>query len=250
VPKDQPYCLFVWFHAPHEPVATPEEFTSLYPGYDDPTKPIYYGSVTMVDHEVGRVLQALDARGQRENTLVTFTSDNGPETLKRYKNASHSHGSPGPLRGMKLHVYEGGYRVPGILRWPARIRPGQVVDEPVCGVDFLPTFCELAGASLPTGVAFDGASFLPALEGKPVRRSTPLYWEYDRALGPNKLSLREGAWKVLSDLKIEQVELYNLKDDISETRNLTAGEPDRTRGLIEKLKQKYQDVNQSADDSE
>jgi arylsulfatase A len=180
--KDQPFAAFVTFHAPHEQVAVPEEWSAKYADVDDPNRAIYYGSVSLVDHEVGRALKALDELGPRENTLVVFTSDNGPETLKRYPAGVHSYGSPGPLRGMKLHVTEGGIRVPAILRWPGHVRAGRVSAEPVTGLDFLPTFCELAGAAPPADRPLDGASITPLFEGRPVRRTRPLYWQYDVAV--------------------------------------------------------------------
>src|SRR5205823_14563082 len=124
------------------------------------------------------------------------------------------HGSPGPLRGMKLHVHEGGYRVPGIISWPGHTKPGSVSEEPVCGVDLLPTLCAIGGVEPPNDRPLDGASFLPVLEGKPVKRTTPLYWQYDKAIStPWKVSIREGAWKLVADEKLEKFDLYNLVED-------------------------------------
>jgi arylsulfatase A len=231
-----PFALFIWFHAPHEPVAAPEDFTRAYAAVDDPTKRTYYGSISLMDHEVGRLLDTVDELGLREKTLVLFTSDNGPETLKRYRGAERSHGSPGPLRGMKLHLYEGGYRVPGIVRWSGLIRPGQVSDEPICGTDILPTVCDLIGASLPAGRVIDGASFVPLFSGGPVRRQTPLYWQYDRAIGgPWRIALRVGPWKLLGDAGLNRFALYNLADDVGETRDLAAEQPERVRTLTAQM---------------
>jgi arylsulfatase A len=237
--KDGPFALFVWFHAPHEPVAAPEEYTRLYADAADPTKAAYYGSITMMDHEAGRLLTALD-----DNTLVFFTSDNGPETHLRYKSAVHSHGSPGPLRGMKLHVTEGGIRVPAILQWRGRTKAGQVCDEPVFGLDLLPTLCEAAGIGLPKDRALDGASFLPVLDGKPVVRTVPMYWQYDVAISkPWTLALREGPWKLLGNASSEKVELYNLASDIGEKVNVAEREPDRTRAMAERMRRIYREIN-------
>jgi arylsulfatase A len=240
----RPFLLFVWFHAPHEPVATPEQYTRLYASIDDPTKRIYYGSVTLVDHEVDRLLRALDDLHVRDNTLVMFTSDNGPETLRRYKGAERSHGSAGPLRGMKLHIHEGGYRVPGIISWPGKVQPGRVCAEPVCGVDVLPTLCALAGVKAPEDRPIDGASMLPIFEGKPIVRRTPLYWQYDRAIStPWQLSLREGSWKLLADGKLQKFELYNLADDTGESRDQAESQPGRVKAMAAAMRRLHGQIN-------
>ena len=242
--KDKPFALFVCFHAPHEPVATPEEWTKLYNDIPDPTKRIYYGSVSLVDHEVGRLVKTLDELKRRDDTLIFFTSDNGPETLNRYKGAERSHGSPGPLRGMKLHVTEGGYRIPGILSWPARIKKGAVCEEPVCSLDLLPTLCELAGVKPPTDRPLDGASFTPILDGKPIDRKTPLYWQYDKAISkPWTLSLRKGPWKLLADARMEKFELYDLTADTPEAKDRAADKPDLLKELKAEMRRIHQEIN-------
>jgi len=141
--RGQPFFLNVWFHETHEPVVAAEEFLGLYPGESNPDKRHYLGDVTQMDAAVGKLLKYLTDHGLRDNTFIFFSSDNGPETLHRYPRATRSYGSPGPLRGMKLHITEGGYRVPGILFWPGHTKPGTISNEPVCNVDLLPTFCAL-----------------------------------------------------------------------------------------------------------
>ena len=262
----QPFCLFVCFHAPHEPVATDPEFSSMYPRATKPGEALYYGNVTQMDHEFGRLMRHLDEARLRDNTFVFFTSDNGPETLNRYKGSWRSHGSPGPLRGMKLHMYEGGYRVPGILRWPGRARAGEVSPEPVAFVDVLPTLCAMTGARLPTGRALDGASFLPALEGKRIERGAPLYWHYYNALSRPKASMRSGDWKILGipdqpsprasggsfdpkedmppikQARLVEFELYNLRDDPGEKTDLSSKEPRRLKEMKERLLARHREV--------
>ncbi len=240
--KDRPFAVFVWFHAPHEPVATADEFLKIYSHVDDPTKAVYYGSVTQMDHEVGRFLKALDEMKLSDNTLVMFTSDNGPETLRRYRGAGHSHGSPGPLRGMKLHLYEGGIRVPGIIRWPGHTRPGQTCHEPVNGTDVLPTFCEIAGVKVPADTPIDGTSILPMFIGKPIEREVPLYWRYDKALGGPKHAMRIGNWKLLADAVLDRFELYNLETDPSETTDLSTKEPARLKEMSAMIQELHKRV--------
>lgn len=245
-----PYYLNVWFHAPHEPVATPKEFTDRYADVADATKRTFFGSVTLVDHEIGRLLKTLADRGEAENTLVIFTSDNGPETLNRYKAANRSHGTPGALRGMKLHLTEGGNRVPGIIRWPMKIRPGQVTDTPAGFVDLLPTISTIAGVKAPTDRTLDGADVSQLLtQGTDVARSKPLYWQYDRAISDTKpnwtIAIRDGDWKLLSDSKRELFALYNVKTDISEKHDLS-GQTEHAaqlQAMIKSLRDLYSDIN-------
>ena len=236
---EKPFAVFVTFHAPHEQVETPEEYRALYDDVAAPTVRDYFGSVSLVDHEVGRLVDALDARGLRDQTLVVFTSDNGPEGLKRYPNAFHSHGSAAPLRGMKLSLYEGGIRVPGVIRWPGRVKPGSECSEPIGFYDILPTLCAIAGIGPPEGVALDGVNILPLLDGEPVNRPVPLHWQYDQALeGPWRIALRWGKWKLLADADREQFALYDLENDASETHDLAAEHPeivDRLRPEIDRL---------------
>jgi arylsulfatase A len=232
--RSKPFCLFVWFHAPHEPIATAPEFLRMYEGH---TEAIYYGNVTQMDHEVGHLTQTLDEMGLRDETFVLFTSDNGPETLNRYRGAQRSYGSPGPLRGMKLHMYEGGIRVPGIIRWPGKAEPGAVCAEPVNGTDVLPTLCDIAGVTVPTARPIDGASILPILEGRPLEREVPLYWRYDRALSkPFTVAMRQGDWKLLADEDLTRFELYNLAADIAEEHDLARVEPTRLAQMKKTLK--------------
>ena len=230
---DRPFAAFITFHAPHEQIETPPAYTAMYADVPDATRRDYYGSISLVDHEVGRLLAALDARGLRDGTLVIFTSDNGPEGLRRYPNAIHSHGSAGPLRGMKLSMYEGGLRVPGVLRWPGRIDPGTECAEPVVFYDVLPTLCVVAGANLPRETPLDGVNALPILEGRrPVERPVPLHWQYDVAQGgPWRFALRRGPWKLLADADRKQFALYDVVADAPERHDMAADRPDLVAAL-------------------
>ena len=246
--EDRPSFVYVAFHAPHEPVAVPPEWADKYKDEPDPTVRTYYGSVSLIDHEVGRLVKFLDDANLSANTLVLFSSDNGPETLKRYKTAERSHGSPGPLRGMKLHLTEGGIRVPGIVRWPGRIKPA-VVDEPVGFVDLMPTLCALAGANLPDK-PLDGTDVGPLLfAGRKPERKVPLYWQYDKAIGDTTpawtVAIRRDSYKLLADAKLGRFALYDLAADVGEKTDLSTDpkHADRLKALTAELRAMHADVN-------
>jgi arylsulfatase A len=263
--KDKPFFLFVCFHEPHEPVASPRDIVASYSQVarnEDEAQ--YFANVTNLDAAAGRIVSTLDQMGLGENTLVMFTSDNGPETLKRYRGAGRSYGTPGPLRGMKLWMYEAGIRVPGIIRWTGRVKPGQTLDEPVCGVDVLPTLCELAGTRPAADRRLDGASVTAVLDGRQVERDRPLYWHYYRALGVPKAAMRVGDWMILghraAGLKMPgrnvdaasmavianetlgAFELYNVADDLSQKNDLSASEPARLATLKSQLIARHREV--------
>ena len=225
---------FVCFHEPHEPIATHSKYTEIYAEFENPAKEAHHGNITQMDAAFGRLMATLDEFELRENTLVFFTSDNGPAIT-----SIHPYGSAGPLRLKKGHVYEGGIRVPGILRWPGHVKAGTESDEPVCGVDVLPTLCDVAGIELRGNHRIDGTSFLPMLDGEPIPRTTPLYWQFNYARSTAKVAIRMGDWKLLAGLdgpqlggtaditveamrsvraaKLRAFELYNLRQDIGET---------------------------------
>ena len=267
---ENPFFLFVCFHEPHEPVASPKELTDSYPEAKKRGEALYYANVTNMDRAVGDLMRALDEQGLTENTLVFFTSDNGPETLNRYGSAWRSHGSPGPLRGMKLWLYEGGIRVPGIVRWPARVEPGQTTNTPVCGLDVFPTFCELAGLPVPDDRPLDGSSVVGLLDGEPVERETPLYWHYYSATDDAKCAMRVGDWMILGHwdgpqftpggqfrraaaaeirkAELTSFELYNVQRDPAQKMNLAAEEPERLRRLSAMLVKKYREIRDDGPD--
>lgn len=259
----QPFFGYVAYHEPHEPVASPPDRVAQYEkaGARNHDEAQYFANVENMDAATGRLLRAVDELGYGRDTMVIFTSDNGPETLKRYRGAFRSYGSPGPLRGMKLHTHEAGYRVAGIMRWPARIKPGQVSDAVVSSLDFLPTFAELADAKVPAGLLLDGANFLPTLDGGTVRRERPLMWVYYHSYTGEKsylpsLSLRDGDFKVRAVIEgipsyqqvdvgnaeavrggqLGRFEIYDLSKDTAESKPLpVAGSP-----LPGRLREQYQ----------
>jgi arylsulfatase A-like enzyme len=175
--------------------------------------------VARLDRDVGRVLARLKERGIDRETIVFFTSDNGP-----HREGGHDPNffdSNGPLRGIKRDLYEGGIRVPMLVRWPGRIKAGQVSDHVWAHWDFLPTAAEIAGAAAPRQI--DGISMLPALFGKRAPEHEFLYWEFHE--GGSKQAVRMGDWKAVRLAPGAPLELYNLKTDISEQSNLASQQP-------------------------
>lgn len=255
----KPFFLYVAFHEPHEPIRTAVQFAEPYDYPDDPSRRAYYGNVTQMDHAFGRLMKLLDDLGESRDTLVWFTSDNGPERTRW-----HNAGSPGPLRASKGHMYEGGIRVPGIVRWPKQIEAGRVSDVPVCGTDVLPTICEITGIAPPADRKLDGESVAALLRGGEFRRARPLYWQFNYALSEPKLAMRDGDWKILARLtetptgkrttiddttnrilktaRPAGFELYNLKTDVGEQHDLTTAEPAKLAELQAKLLERFLDV--------
>ena len=194
--------------------------------------------ITRMDSDIGRILQLLKRKGLDENTLVIFSSDNGP-----HKEGGHDAGffrSSGPLRGVKRDLYEGGIRVPAIARWTKTIAPGKVSEFPWAFWDFLATAAELAGVRAPTGL--DGISIVPALLGKEQRAHDYLYWEFfERGF---QQAVRQGDWKLVRQAPNFKLELFNLRDDAGETRDLAATRADvaaRLRKLFESARAESKD---------
>lgn len=266
---DQPFFLLTTFHEPHEPVASPPDLVAKYESAArNKDEAHYFANVANLDHAAGRLLRTLEELGKRENTLVVFTSDNGPETLKRYRGANRSYGTPGPLRGMKLWTTEAGFRVAGILNWPAKIQSPRVYREPVSSLDLLPTFCHLAGTTPPKSLKLDGTNFLPALEGQSIDREKPLFWCYFNALNEHRVAMRDGEWKLLAKInhgklpKMENIhdkniaavrnaeltdfELYHVTEDIGEEKNIIDDHPKEAETLKQKLEKYYRELAETS----
>ena len=173
--------------------------------------------------------------------MVFFTSDNGPEGdgLGDPKNPGsqrdRNQGSTGGLRGRKRDDFEGGIRVPGLVRWPGKIEPGTVSDVPVIGTDIFSTICEIVGIPLPDDRVIDGVSMIPAFAGKPVDRSIPLYWRTHISKPECRVAMRVGDWKIVGHVDLTSFLLFNLADDPNETTDLSAREPERFREMTQQL---------------
>jgi len=236
--KKKPFVLYIAHTMMHTIIDASERFRGKSAGG------LYGDVVEEFDFETGRLLDALDKQGLRDNTLVIYTSDNGPWNQPAYTDKKKGHpkgsifwGEAGPLRNGKGSCYEAGVRVPCIVRWPGKTPAGQVSDAIFSTLDFMPTFAALAGFKAPEDRVIDGVDQVDLLLGKNSRgaRQTFLY---------RNNGIRRGKWKYLKakhnvygyarDRKREEVEeLYDLDADIGETKNLAAGNPD----LIAELKQ-------------
>jgi arylsulfatase A-like enzyme len=176
--------------------------------------------ITRMDADVGRILEQLKESGLDRDTIVVFTSDNGP-----HKEGGHDPDffrSSGPLRGIKRDLYEGGIRVPFIVRWPGKVVAGRTSDHVIAFWDFLPTAAEIAGVKAPSGL--DGISYLPELLGKPQAEHQYLYWEFhERGFTQ---AIRMGDWKGVRLDVGAPIELYNLTTDLAEKENVAAAHPD------------------------
>jgi arylsulfatase A-like enzyme len=265
----EPFFLYLphfGVHAPHEAKQELiDRFKSKPPagGHRDPT---YAAMIASVDESVGRVLATLDKLGLAENTLVIFSSDNGGvggyRSVGLDKNGVTDNA---PLKGGKGTLAEGGIRIPYIFRWKGIIKPGQTSATPINSVDLYPSLLELAGAQPPADYPLDGVSYVPLLKGvtQTLERDA-LYWHFPGYLGfgangwrTKPVSVvRSGDWKLLEYLEDGHLELYNLRDDLSEQHNLATSEPEKAKLLHEKLLQWRKSVgartptaNTASDDS-
>ena len=246
--KDRPFYLNLWIketHLAHDP--SPEslkEFAHL-----DEQQRVYSAVVADGDKGIGKVLTALAELGLNENTLVIFSSDNGPENTGRDKESRgelrgglggyYSVGSTGESRGRKRSLYEGGVRSPFIVRWPGHVPAGAInKTTSVASVDLLPTISSAAGVKLPDDFQPDGENMLPALLGETRQRTTPLFWDWRGKDTPRdcwpRWAVRDGDWKFLSDGG-ERVELYHSPDDWSEAKNVARQHPEVIAKLSARL---------------
>ncbi|TWU13565.1 Arylsulfatase [Symmachiella macrocystis] len=234
--QQKPFFVVVWFHTPHLPVVAGPDHAKLYAEYDDFPRN-YYGCITAMDEQVGRLRQTLRDLNVADNTLVTFCSDNGPEGQ-----AKTSPGLAGPYRGRKRDLYEGGVRVPALIEWPAKIAAGRVSDYPAVTSDYLPTILELLGVQIPTDRAIDGASLLPLIETNVTERPSPIGFQHHDALAwtDNRYKLINNTRKRKRDpngkpLRPPVFELYDLLADPQEAHDIAAEHPEVVKRMQTEL---------------
>ena len=236
--KDKPFFVALWNYTVHWPMEAPDKLVEKYKnlpvkGYRDYR---YAAMIEAMDIAIGKVLKSLDDLNITEETLVIFTSDNGP---------FGGVGDASPLRADKGHLYEGGIRVPLIVRWPGKVEAGAVEETPVILTDLHPTILSATGLDLNSTIPNDGHNLLPLLKGKEKLKNRAVYWHYpnfafhrDNRLGS---AIREGDHKLIHFYDTDSVELYNLKNDIGEKNDLSGKMPQLASRLKNKLKVWLQD---------
>ncbi|PQO32731.1 arylsulfatase [Bremerella cremea] len=238
---EKPFFLYLPFAVPHLSIQVPDEDLEEYAdmkeddyehhGYLKHPKPHagYAAMISHMDRDIGMILDTIKAKGLEDNTVVLFSSDNGPTYDRLGGSDSDFFVSSANFKGLKGSLYEGGIRVPLIVRWPGKVKPGSVSDHPAAFYDLMPTFAQIAGVKTPEGI--DGISLVPELLGQDQPEHDYLYWEF-RAYGGQQ-AVRMGDWKAIRQNMMRprqpnagKLELYNLKDDPSESKDVAGEHPE------------------------
>jgi arylsulfatase A-like enzyme len=227
-----PLYLYLAFNAPHTPYQAPQEYLDEYKDIADPNRRAYAGMITAMDDQIGRVLNALDKKGMRDNTLIVFHSDNGGTRNAMFAGEGDMSKikipcDNGPYRDGKGSLYEGGTRVLSLANWPGHVKTGSV-DEMIHAVDMYPTLAGLAGASTAKCKPLDGMDVWGTIsEGKPSPRTEVVY-----NVEPFRAGIRQDDWKLVWRTPLPAaIELYNITQDPSEKNNVAAENPDKVAAL-------------------
>ncbi|MEX1114698.1 MAG: sulfatase [Akkermansiaceae bacterium] len=236
----EPFLAYLCHHTVHVPFEADEALTKAYrkqaprTGQNNPTMA---AMIEVLDQSVGRVLKALDALGIADNTIIIFTSDNGGLSSVRQGKGMVTATDNAPARAGKATLYEGGTRVPLIIKWPGVTPAGSTSSVPVISNDLYPTLLDMAGLPSRPAQHRDGLSLAPLLKATGTLNRGALFWHfphYHSGVKPAG-SLRAGDWKLIESFEDKQIELYNLKDDIGEQRNLAAKLPEKAAALRKML---------------
>jgi N-acetylgalactosamine-6-sulfatase len=258
-----PFYANVWTLLPHAPLKpTPDqlkEYESLAPRADDPAfgpwmrkylanakdlksqMQVFCASLTDLDTQLGRLFTALEELKLADNTLIFFSSDNGPEDYRISNAANAGVGNAGALRARKRSMYEGGIRTFGLLRWPGHVAAGRVDETSVMGgVDFLPTVCKIAGINLPADLHPDGEDMSDIWLGQSRPRTKPLHWEWlfnvqGEDYTPPMLAIRDGDWKLFVNHDGSKAQLFDIPKDTGEEHDIAAAHPDMVQSLTAKV---------------
>ena len=238
--KQQPFLATVWFHAPHEPVVASEEHKNMYPDADE-LKQNYYGCITAMDQQVGRLRTELETLGLAENTIIFFCSDNGPADNMAKKNVA----SAGKFKGHKHQMYDGGTLVPACAVWPGKILAGTKTNARCSTIDFFPTIANIVDFKFSKNKKrpIDGVDMMPFIEQTETERPRDLFFGYRRLVqGIDGQALIHGDWKLVQEAKKNpRVRLYNIAADPYERKDLAREQPD----LLAELKKRMSDIDKN-----
>jgi arylsulfatase A-like enzyme len=247
---DKPFFLYLSMAEPHTTIENPVEYNNMYSDFingevipipnglkEPPMEKLiprgpgeYYANITYMDAQIGRILGWLKTSGIEDNTVVVFSSDNGPVTTRWFTwYEVNAYGSTGGLKGRKHLLHEGGIKVPAIVRYPGVTQPGSSTDELVVGTDLFVTLANIGGGEVPQDRAIDGIDIAPVWSGGKLP-SRSVFWALD-SRSELEFAVREGPWKLLLNRELEAKELYNLADDPLELLNLLAKEEVRVQQL-------------------
>ena len=244
--KDQPFFVNLWLHEVHTPHLPKDSYMENFKDLTE-AEQVYASVIAEGDEAVGRIMKLLQEAGIDDNTLVVFSTDNGPEHSDEKKDHKgqglgkfYSVGETGGLKGEKRSLFSGGIRVPFIVRWPGVVPAGKTDSTSVLtAVDLLPTFLEIAGVALPDGYHPDGETALSAFTGERFTRTKPIFWEWRG--GDNQdytwpsAGIRLGRWKLLENIERQKSELYDMQNDWAETKDVSADHPEIVEQLSQKL---------------
>ena len=266
---NNPFFLYVAFTEVHSPLASPKKYLDMYAPYisayakqhpdlfygdwaDKPWRGAgeYYANISYMDAQVGKVLDKIKAMGEEDNTIVIFTSDNGPVTREARKVYElNLAGETDGLRGRKDNLWEGGISVPAIIKYGHHIPQGMVSETPMSGLDWMPTLAQMMNFPLPKDRTYDGQSIVPVLEKQAFKREKPLIFGIDMPFQDDptdEWAIRDGDWKMIIDREGKAKYLYNLKQDRAETLNQIGKQPEiEQRMFAEFLKYKNDIDNDS-----
>jgi len=219
--KDRPFFLYVPYNAVHSPLQAAEKYMQRFEHIEDIHRRIFAAMLANLDDSVGAIIEKLAVEQLEENTLIIFLSDNGGPTKELTS-------SNLPLRGGKGNYYEGGIRIPFLMQWKSKLAKAKVFDQPIISLDIFPTIAAAAQKPI-EGDRWDGVNLLPFLKGE--KQAAPhdwLFWSFK-----DKIAFRKGDWKIVRNKKNAELELYNLKNDISEAHNLAKAKKEKTLELLQ-----------------
>lgn len=223
----RPFLSVIWFHTPHLPVVAGPDYRNRYANFSE-DKQHYYGSITAMDEQIGRLRRFLREKGLAENTLILFCSDNGPEGPEQI---NRTQGSAGPFRGRKRSLYEGGIRVPALIEWPAKIEAGQKTNLPVSTSDIFPTLLGILGVDTEKGTQpLDGTNIFPFIQNKSETRETFIAFKFQK-----QQAIMDNQFKLYSADNGENFALFDLLNDPGETTDIASDNPQKTAKLSQDL---------------